>query len=119
MAKPGTVDEQHFGAAGERFQKGVELVEQLYQMAMETQGGPGDSPVARGGNSMTENGQPMATPQGGQGMRGKAPQRQRGGAPAKPGVPMKTMRMGVDVLSVVMGPSVCRVWQSCVRTCHV
>lgn len=71
----------------------VELVEQLYQMAQEVQGGPGDDPVARGGNSAAQNGQPMPGGQQGQGatgpsMRGKAPQRQRGGAPAKPGVPM-------------------------------
>ena len=71
----------------------IELVEQLYQMAMQTQGGPGDDPVARGGNSNAENSQPF--PQaatGGQGMRGKAPQRQRGGAPAKPGVPMTSQK---------------------------
>ena len=68
----------------------VEIVEQLYQMAMETQGGPGDDPVARGGNSTAANNQPMAggPAGGGQGMRGKAPQRQNGGAPAKAGVPM-------------------------------
>ncbi|MCE5199067.1 hypothetical protein LLG39_08830, partial [bacterium] len=68
----------------------VELVEELYQMAMQTQGGPGNDPVARGGNSAAENGQPMPAGPGGGGMnmRGKAPQRQRGGAPAKPGVPM-------------------------------
>lgn len=69
----------------------VELVEQLYQMAVQTQGGPGDDPVARGGNSAAQNNQPMAGGQGGAGgpgMRGKAPQRENGGAPAKPGVPM-------------------------------
>lgn len=66
------------------------LVEQIYQFAMQNQGGPGDDPVARGGNSNAQNGQPMAGGGGGggQGMRGKTPQRQNGGAPAKAGVPM-------------------------------
>jgi len=68
----------------------VELVQEIYQMAMQAQGGPGDDPVSRGGNSNAENGQPMPSGMGGGGMnmRGKAPQRQRGGAPAKSGVPM-------------------------------
>ena len=66
-----------------------ELVQQLYQMAMEVQGGPGDSAVARGGNSNAQNAQPFPqSATGGQGMRGKSAQRQNGGAPAKPGVPM-------------------------------
>lgn len=75
-----------------------EFVQQLYQFLQESQGGPGDDPVARagsamksGGNSMAQNGQPMAAGSGGsgnQGQRGKAPQRERGGAPAKAGVPM-------------------------------
>jgi hypothetical protein len=73
-----------------------EFVVQLYQFLQESQGGPGDDPVARagqavksGGTSNAQNGQPFPQPAtGGQGMRGKAPQRQRGGAPAKPGVPM-------------------------------
>jgi len=66
----------------------IELVQEIYQMAMEVQGGPGDDPVARGGISNAANGQPNPAPQGGGGMRGKVPQRQNGGAPAKAGVPM-------------------------------
>lgn len=73
-----------------------EFVAQLYQFLQQGQGGPGDDPVARagqavksGGMSNAQNGQPFPVPQtGGQGMRGKGPQRERGGAPAKPGVPM-------------------------------
>jgi len=73
-----------------------EFVAQLYQFLQQSQGGPGDDPVARagqavksGGMSNAQNGQPFPVPQtGGQGMRGKGPQRERGGAPAKPGVPM-------------------------------
>ena len=82
-----------------------ELVQQLYQMAMEVQGGPGNDPVTRaaqslksGGTSMADNNQPMAQARGGGAaggsrpggvtMRGKAPQRENGGAPAKAGVPM-------------------------------
>lgn len=61
-----------------------ELVQQLYQIAMEHQGGPGDSAVARGG----VNAQTAQTAPGFQGMRGMTAQAQRGGAPAKPGVPM-------------------------------
>lgn len=61
-----------------------ELVQQLYQMAMEHQGGPGDSAVARGGVTA----QTAQTAPGFQGMRGMTAQAQRGGAPAKPGVPM-------------------------------
>lgn len=73
-----------------------EFVQQLYAFLQQSQGGPGDDSVARagqavksGGTSNAENGQPFPQPAtGGQGMRGKAPQRERGGAPAKPGVPM-------------------------------
>ena len=83
----------------------VELVEQLYQFAMQSQGGPGDDPVSRssqasavqnGGVSMAQNNQPMAAGKGGGGeganMRGKAPQRENGGAPAKPGKPMTAQK---------------------------
>lgn len=75
----------------------VEVVEQIYQFAMQSQGGPGDDPTARaasalqqGGTSMADNAQTMAqgSSGGGANMRGKAPQRENGGAPAKPGVPM-------------------------------
>ena len=73
-----------------------EFVQQLYEFLQQSQGGPGDDPVARagqavrnGGTSNAENGQPFPQPaNGSQGQRGKAPQRERGGAPAKPGVPM-------------------------------
>jgi hypothetical protein len=74
-----------------------ELVQNLYEFAKESQGGPGNDPVTRaasamksGGTSMADNTQPMAQGKGGGGanMRGKAPQRENGGAPAKPGVPM-------------------------------
>lgn len=84
----------------------VEFVEQLYQFLQQSQGGPGDDAVARAGNAVQQGGTSMAansqtpatggSPQqtgggssaGFQGQRGKAPQRERGGAPAKPGVPM-------------------------------
>jgi hypothetical protein len=80
-----------------------EFVQQLYEFLQQSQGGPGDDPVARasgamkqGGNSMAQNTQPMAAGRGGGGggadMKGKAPQRQRGGAPAKPGVPMTAQK---------------------------
>ena len=73
-----------------------EFVQQLYVFLQQSQGGPGDDPAARagqavksGGTSNVENGQPFPQPaNGSQGQRGKAPQRERGGAPAKPGVPM-------------------------------
>ena len=73
-----------------------EFVQQLYAFLQQSQGGPGDDPAARagqavksGGTSNVENGQPFPQPaNGSQGQRGKAPQRERGGAPAKPGVPM-------------------------------
>lgn len=73
-----------------------EFVAQLYQFLQESQGGPGDDPVARagqavksGGTSNAQNGQPFpVAATGNQGQRGKTPQRQRGGAPAKAGVPM-------------------------------
>ena len=77
-----------------------EIVQQLYEFAMQNQGGPGNDPVARagsamksGGTSMAANSQAMAQGKGGGGdaganMRGKSPQRENGGAPAKPGVPM-------------------------------
>ena len=76
-----------------------EIVQQLYEFAMQNQGGPGNDPVARagsamksGGTSMAANRQPMAQGKGGgdagANMRGKSPQRENGGAPAKPGVPM-------------------------------
>lgn len=73
-----------------------EFVSQLYDFLQQSQGGPGDDPVARaaqavkqGGTSNADNGQPFPQQQTGpQGMRGKAPQRERGGAPAKAGVPM-------------------------------
>ena len=82
-----------------------ELVQNLYEFALQSQGGPGNDPVTqasntakRGGVSMADNNQPMAQARGGgaaggsqpggANMRGKAPQRENGGAPAKPGVPM-------------------------------
>jgi len=81
----------------------VELVEQLYQFALQSQGGPGDDPAARasgkgaavqiGGVSMAQNAQPMAAGGGaGANMRGEAPQRENGGAPAKPGKPMTAQK---------------------------
>lgn len=81
----------------------VEVIQQLIEFARQQQGMPGDDPLRgksamqSGGNSMAQNGQPMAAGRGGgQGgsqagemtMRGKAPQIQNGGAPAKAGVPM-------------------------------
>jgi len=75
-----------------------ELVQNLYAFALESQGGPGNDPTARaanalqaGGTSMAANSQTMAGGKGGDAganMRGNSPQRQNGGAPAKPGVPM-------------------------------
>ena len=77
-----------------------EIVQQLYEFAMQNQGGPGNDPVTQaasamksGGTSMAANNQTMAQGKGGGGdaganMRGKGPQRQNGGAPAKAGVPM-------------------------------
>ena len=76
-----------------------EIVQQLYEFAMQSQGGPGNDTVARagsamksGGTSMAANSQTMAQGKGGgnagANMRGKSPQRENGGAPAKPGVPM-------------------------------
>lgn len=70
----------------------VELAQQLYQMALEHQGGPGDSAVARGGVSNAMNSQPMPERPVGSNMRGKAPQRENGGAPARAGVPMTQQR---------------------------
>ena len=75
------------------------------QTSKESQGGPGNDPVTqasntakRGGVSMADNSQPMAQARvggqapggsqpGGATMRGKSPQRENGGAPAKAGVP--------------------------------
>ena len=78
-----------------------ELVQNLYEFAMQAQGGPGNDPVTQaaqalksGGVSMADNNQPMAQARGGgaaaggANMRGNAPQRENGGAPAKAGVPM-------------------------------
>jgi len=76
-----------------------EIVQQLYEFTMQNQGGPGNDPVTQaasamrsGGTSMAANNQTMAQGKGGgdagANMRGKSPQRENGGAPAKPGVPM-------------------------------
>lgn len=74
-----------------------EVVTAIYEFAMQDQGGAGagtaQGTMQSGGVSNAQNGQPFPVPAtGGQGMRGNSPQRQNGGAPAKPGVPMANQK---------------------------